>query len=237
MMRTKPIRNVPASIHARLLNLARARDTQLNFLLQSYAAERFLYRLDRSQASDRFTLKGATLFVVWGGETFRGTRDVDLLRSGFPEQEELRDDLASIGTVPCPEDGVVFELGADDLRLRALPVGRTQGAVRARLNARTGQDPAATAGRCRLRRPPLPGSREVLVSGSARPAGTIDLDLSSREPRRRKVPCDGTARPEQYAHERPLGHRGARGPLFLPRPHPAGGGPAYLWDPWNDPGG
>ena len=138
-MRTRPIKNVPASIHARLLNLAHVRGTQLNFLLQSYAAERFLYRLGRSQASDRFTLKGATLFVVWGGETFRGTRDVDLLRSGFPEQEELRDDLATIGTVPCPEDGVVFELGADDLRLRALPVGRTQGAVRARLNARLGR--------------------------------------------------------------------------------------------------
>ena len=139
MMRTRSITNVPASIHARLLNLAHGRDTQLNFILQSYAAERFLYRLGRSQASDRFTLKGATLFVVWGGEIFRGTRDVDLLRSGFPEQEEVRDDLVSIGMVPCPEDGVVFELKADDLRLRALPVGRTQGAVRARLNARLGR--------------------------------------------------------------------------------------------------
>ena len=33
-MRTRPIKNVPASIHTRLLNLARARGTQLNFLLQ-----------------------------------------------------------------------------------------------------------------------------------------------------------------------------------------------------------
>ena len=89
-MGNTPITNVPASIHARLLNLARARGTQLNFLLQSYAAERFLYRLGRSPVSDRFTLKGATLFVLWGSETFRGTRDVDLLRSGFPGEEELR---------------------------------------------------------------------------------------------------------------------------------------------------
>ena len=111
----------------------------MNFLLQSYAAERFLYRLGRSQASDRFTLKGATLFVVWSGETFRGTRDVDLLRSGFPGEDKLLDDLATIGTVPCPEDGVVFELGAEDIRLRPLPAGRTQGAVRARLNARMGR--------------------------------------------------------------------------------------------------
>ena len=83
-MRTRPVKNVPASVHRRLLNLARSRDTQLNFLLQSYAAERFLYRLGRSPVSDRFTLKGATLFVVWGGETFRGTRDVDLQRWRSP---------------------------------------------------------------------------------------------------------------------------------------------------------
>lgn len=138
-MGSRPVTNVPASIHARLLNLARGRDTQLNFLLQSYAAERFLYRLGQSPVSDRFTLKGATLFVLWGGETFRGTRDVDLLRSGFPGEEELRDDLATIGMVPCPEDGVVFERGAEGIRLRPLPVGRTQGAVRARLNARLGK--------------------------------------------------------------------------------------------------
>ena len=144
-MRGRPVTNVPAPIHARLLNLARSRDTQLNFLLQSYAAERFLYRLGRSPVSDRFTLKGATLFVVWGGETIRGTQDVDLLRSGFPREQELRDDLAAIGMVPCPEDGVVFEGAAKGIRLRPLPVGRTQGAVRARWT----RDWAGSGCRCR----------------------------------------------------------------------------------------
>ncbi len=139
MMGTRPIRNVPASIHARLLNLARDRGTQLNFLLQSHTAERFLYRVGRSSVSDRFTLKGATLFVVWGGDTFRGTRDVDLLHTESPGEEVLRENLAAIGGVPCPEDGVVFETGPEDIRLRPLPVGRTQGAVRARLSARLGK--------------------------------------------------------------------------------------------------
>ena len=137
-MRRRPITNVPASVHARLLNVARSRGTQLNFLLQSYAAERFLYRLGLSPVSDRFTLKGATLFVVWGGDTFRGTGDVDLLRSGYPGQEALRRDLAAIGTVPCPEDGVVFGVGEADILLRRLPLDRTQGAVRARMNASLG---------------------------------------------------------------------------------------------------
>ena len=89
-MITKPVSNVPASIHARLLTLELARDTQLNFLFLSYAAEQFLYRLGRSPVLSRFTLKGVPLFVVWRGETFRGTRDADLLRSGILGQEALR---------------------------------------------------------------------------------------------------------------------------------------------------
>ena len=137
-MRRRPITNVPASVHARLLNVARNQGTQLNFLLQSYAAERFLYRMGRSPASDRFTLKGATLFLVWGADTFRGTRDVDLLRSGYPDHEVLRRDLETIGDVPCPEDGVVFERGEAGTRLRPLPLERTQGAVRVRMNATLG---------------------------------------------------------------------------------------------------
>ena len=138
-MPRRPIKNVPASVHARLLNLARERGKQLNFLLQSYVAERFLYRVGRSPVSDRFTLKGATLFVLWARDTFRETRDVDLLRGGDPDHEKLRRDLATVVKVSCPEDGVVFGLGVEDMRLRPLPVGGTQGAIRARLNATLGK--------------------------------------------------------------------------------------------------
>ncbi len=86
-MRRRPITNVPASVHARLLNIGARSGNAIDFILQSYAAERFLYRMGRSSASDRFTLKGATLFVVCGADTFRGTRDLDLLRSGNPGHE------------------------------------------------------------------------------------------------------------------------------------------------------
>ena len=39
----REIRNVPASIRQRLLNLARNRGIRFNGVLQRYAAERFLY--------------------------------------------------------------------------------------------------------------------------------------------------------------------------------------------------
>ena len=65
MTRKRPIRNVSASIHQRLLNLARQQGIRFNLLLQRYAMERFLYRLAASREVDRFTLKGAALFRVW----------------------------------------------------------------------------------------------------------------------------------------------------------------------------
>ena len=137
-MARRRITNVPASVHARLLNRARDRDTQLNLLLRSYTAERFLYRLGRSSVCDRFTLKGATLFVVWGADTFRGTMDVDLLHSGHSRHDALRRDLETVAGVACPEDGVVFGRGEADIQLRSLPLERTQGAVRVRMNASLG---------------------------------------------------------------------------------------------------
>jgi hypothetical protein len=58
----KPIINMPASVHQRLLNKARQTKRPFNELLQYYAMERFLYRLSRSKHSKKFILKGALMF-------------------------------------------------------------------------------------------------------------------------------------------------------------------------------
>lgn len=52
-------------------------------VLNRYALERFLFRLGRSPHRDRFVLKGAMLFSLWGGSIYRPTRDLDL--HGFVE--------------------------------------------------------------------------------------------------------------------------------------------------------
>lgn len=57
----KDLKNVAASVHARLLNHARAAGRPFNELLQYFAMERFLYRLSRSEHADRFVLKGALM--------------------------------------------------------------------------------------------------------------------------------------------------------------------------------
>lgn len=86
--------NVAASIRARLLNRARAEDTNFQFLLDRYACERFLYRLGQSDLRDRFILKGASLFAVWMDEPYRSTRDIDLLASG-PNDDSAVQELGS----------------------------------------------------------------------------------------------------------------------------------------------
>ncbi len=66
-MTIKPVRNVAASRHAKLLTLARQRGEVFQFLLGRWIVERFLYRLTRSDQKDSFILKGAMLFPAWDG--------------------------------------------------------------------------------------------------------------------------------------------------------------------------
>lgn len=78
MNKGKPT-NIAASVHSRLLNLARAGGRSFNDLFHLYAMERFLYRLSKSEYESKFLLKGALLLRVWDPATFRTTRDIDLL--------------------------------------------------------------------------------------------------------------------------------------------------------------
>ena len=52
------VKNIAASVHARLQNRARETKKPFQELLQYYAMERFLYRLSQSPHRSRFVLKG-----------------------------------------------------------------------------------------------------------------------------------------------------------------------------------
>lgn len=80
------MKNPAASIRARLLNLSRESGEPFDVLLEQYATGRFLYRLAISPYRDKFILKGAQLFRIWGAEQHRPTRDLDLL--GFGDSSE-----------------------------------------------------------------------------------------------------------------------------------------------------
>jgi CTP:phosphocholine cytidylyltransferase-like protein len=59
------VKNITASVKARLLNIARNTQKPFQEILQYYGIERFLYRLSESNHRDVFILKGALLLKVW----------------------------------------------------------------------------------------------------------------------------------------------------------------------------
>ncbi len=128
--------NVAASIRARLLNRARAEETEFQLFLDRYACERFLYRLGASEARDRCILKGASLLALWMEEPYRATRDVDLLAFGDNDEETVRGIMATVCNVSCPEDGVTFDIGT--LKVSAIRDGHRYGGQRATLPALLG---------------------------------------------------------------------------------------------------
>ena len=54
MTSPKKVRNIPASVRQRPLNLAHDQGDDFQALLQRYAAERFLYRLSASAEAGRY---------------------------------------------------------------------------------------------------------------------------------------------------------------------------------------
>ena len=77
-------------------------------MLVRYALERLLYRLATSPHREAFVLKGAMLFLVWGGDTHRPTRDLDLLGFGEPSPGRLAEVFRALATMPVTDDGVEF---------------------------------------------------------------------------------------------------------------------------------
>jgi predicted nucleotidyltransferase component of viral defense system len=104
----KKIKNIGASVRARLLNLSRAKGQSFDLVLTRFALERLLFRLSQSRYADRFVLKGAMLLMSWFEEPHRGTRDLDLLGFGDPSPEAMLPTFREI-LAQGADDGVVFD--------------------------------------------------------------------------------------------------------------------------------
>jgi hypothetical protein len=100
--------DLAASVRARLLNIAKAEQSDFNSVLVRYALERFLYRLGKSAHADHFVLKGAMLFNLWYAMPHRPTRDVDLLGFGPSDLGSIAQAFREIVNV-VGQDGIVFD--------------------------------------------------------------------------------------------------------------------------------
>ena len=126
-------RNLAASVRQRLLNRARERGEDFNYLLTRYANERLLFRLAESAHRDQFVLKGATLFELWHDAVHRATRDVDLLGFGEPALERMRAIFRELCIVDVEPDGLCFL--ETSVRAERIRDGQEYGGVRVRLAA------------------------------------------------------------------------------------------------------
>jgi predicted nucleotidyltransferase component of viral defense system len=85
----KEIKNVGASVRAKLLLLSKSNGQSFDLVLTRFALERFLFRLSQSRHADRFVLKGGMLLISWFDDPHRGTRDLDLLGFGDSNPDQV----------------------------------------------------------------------------------------------------------------------------------------------------
>lgn len=117
-MKDKPA-NLPASVLARLRNLAREKGTDYQLILRRYALERLLCRLAISPFQDRYILKGAMLFIAWLKDPFRPTKDLDLLGYGDSTEAAVAEVFREICRMKTEDDGVIYDvenLNAEPIR-------------------------------------------------------------------------------------------------------------------------
>ena len=131
----KELKNIGASVRARLLQVSKASGQTFDLVLTRFALERLLFRLSQSPHADRFVLKGAMLMMSWFDDPHRGTRDLDLLGFGDPGAEPM---LAAFREILAQEavDGVEFDV--DALRIDRIREEVEYGGLRLRTTAAIG---------------------------------------------------------------------------------------------------
>ncbi|PZS98843.1 nucleotidyl transferase AbiEii/AbiGii toxin family protein [Stenotrophomonas maltophilia] len=135
MTHSPPLPQRVASIRQRLLDRARSRGEDFQFVLDRFAVERLLYRLSTSPFRDQFLLKGALLFATWFDAPHRPTRDADFLRFGSAEPDHLLRIAYSLCAV-ASDDGLRFD--PDSIAIEATREDAAYEGLRMRLMAYLG---------------------------------------------------------------------------------------------------
>ena len=108
-MTRRTFQNASASVHQRLLNIARKTARPFDEVLQYFAMERFLYRLSQTEHADSFVLKGALLFRIWDTPDSRATRDIDFLAYLDNSPANLAAIISDVCAVDSVDDGLKFD--------------------------------------------------------------------------------------------------------------------------------
>lgn len=130
-------KNFGVSNKARLLNITRqtAGQTYMQVLLR-FIQERFLYRLSLSEYRNHFYLKGGVLLYAHEQINARPTMDMDFMGDRINrDKENIKRAFQTICRVDCPEDGVKFDSGDDEIILEDITLEREYNGIRILITA------------------------------------------------------------------------------------------------------
>lgn len=133
-MTEKEIKNVTASVLARLRNTSKSSGAPFQQVLQLYAMERFLYRTSKSPHARSVILKGALLLKTIGIPSARPTMDIDMLRKGKADHASLMALIKDCATLEVEADGLAFM--ADSVMAESIAKDSEYKGTRVRMQAR-----------------------------------------------------------------------------------------------------
>ncbi|MDR1123892.1 MAG: nucleotidyl transferase AbiEii/AbiGii toxin family protein [Elusimicrobiota bacterium] len=111
-MTNKEIKNIPASVKAKLLNLAKTEKKDFNKILLRYFQEGLLRRLSLSKYKNKFVLKGGLLLILIDVKTSRPTMDIDfLVQKTKNDLETVKNIFKEISALDLA-DGISFSPGS-----------------------------------------------------------------------------------------------------------------------------
>ena len=105
-MSERAVKNLVASVLARLRVHAKSTGAPFQQVLQLYAIERFLYRISKSKHAESVVLKGALLLKTIAIPTARPTMDIDMLRRGKADQVTLMRLVQDCAALEVEPDGL-----------------------------------------------------------------------------------------------------------------------------------
>lgn len=117
-MTGKEIKNVTASVLAKLRNTSKSSGAPFQQVLQLYAIQRFVYLISRSKHAQSVILKGALLLKTIGIPNARPTVDIDKLRKGKADHASLVALIKDCATLEVEADGLAFiadSVAAEDI--------------------------------------------------------------------------------------------------------------------------
>ena len=125
------IKNMAASVRARLLNLAKKENINFNQILLLYMQERLLYRLSVSKYKNKFFLKGGVLILSVTNFKTRPTKDLDFLVKNISNDlDYIQNIFKEICKIEC-NDGVSFN--SDNIKVENITEGAEYEGVRIKI--------------------------------------------------------------------------------------------------------